>query len=323
MIEALAWHAGEVRSVALADIAAELVDRDDGGFVWVHAESAGPVGATLKELMFDLPPPVQRALLAVETRPRCEPIGNGVFVNLRAPGAGDADEAAGDPLVSIRLWAEKGLLLTVALRPSTVLPLIDADFRAGLLHDPGDALIAMATHTAEAIDPVVASIGDELDGLECAVGPATDFAERRRVTALRTRAISLRRFVNPQRFALERLAQLPLDWIDDGERALVRDAADRFARMTEELESVRERAAVIHDELTDLRAEKIDARSLQIAIAAMIFLPLTFITGLLGMNVDGIPFARAPWAFWGVTGLCMAIAAAVSLWFAIRGWSRR
>jgi zinc transporter len=46
---------------------------------------------------------------------------------------------------------------------------------------------------------------------------------------------------------------------------------------------------------------------LVLSIVALIFLPLTFITGLLGMNVEGIPYAKEPWAFWGVVGFCTAI----------------
>jgi zinc transporter len=90
--------------------------------------------------------------------------------------------------------------------------------------------------------------------------------------------------------------------------------------MAEELEAVRERAALLHEQLTDLRAEMVDRRSLAIAVVAFIFLPLTFVTGLLGMNVAGIPFADHPWAFWGVVGFCMAITVVVIGWFAWRHW---
>ena len=55
---------------------------------------------------------------------------------------------------------------------------------------------------------------------------------------------------------------------------------------------MRERAALLHEQLTDLRAEELDQRSLLISVFAFIFLPLTFITGLLGMNVEGIPYAQ-------------------------------
>src|SRR3546814_1550027 len=59
--------------------------------------------------------------------------------------------------------------------------------------------------------------------------------------------------------------------------------------MAEELEAVRERSALLHEQLTDLRTEQIDQRSLIVALIALIFLPLTFVTGLFGMNVEGIP----------------------------------
>src|SRR5690606_24670389 len=123
------------------------------------------------------------------------------------------------------------------------------------------------------------------------------------------------RFLTPQRAALEKLALLPGDWLNDDDRLELNAAADRAARMAEELEAIRERAALNHETLTDLRSEMIDQRSLIIAIVAMVFLPLTFVTGLLGMNVKGIPFAEEPWAFWGVTGFCLLVAGGIAAYF--------
>jgi zinc transporter len=66
-----------------------------------------------------------------------------------------------------------------------------------------------------------------------------------------------------------------------------------------------------------------ETRSLLISIVAFIFLPLTFISGLLGMNVKGIPYAEEPWAFWGVVALCVLIGVLVLGWFMWRHWLRR
>ena len=140
---------------------------------------------------------------------------------------------------------------------------------------------------------------------------------------IRSEAISFRRFVAPNRDALLELAGLDFEWLAEDDRLHIREAADRFARMTEELEAVRERAALLHEQLTDLRAEQLDQRSLLISMVAFIFLPLTFVTGLLGMNVEGIPFAREPWAFWGVVGFCVLIGLAVFAWFVAERWFRR
>ena len=90
--------------------------------------------------------------------------------------------------------------------------------------------------------------------------------------------------------------------------------------MAEELEAIRERAAVMHDTLSDLRAEQIDSRALVISIAAMVFLPLTFITGLYGMNVEGLPFAEQPWAFAAVAIGCLLLSVAIVAYFVRGRW---
>jgi zinc transporter len=62
---------------------------------------------------------------------------------------------------------------------------------------------------------------------------------------------------------------------------------------------------------------------LLISVVAFIFLPLTFITGLLGMNVEGIPYAHSPEAFWGVVALCVLLAVVVMVWFMRQKWLDR
>ncbi len=93
--------------------------------------------------------------------------------------------------------------------------------------------------------------------------------------------------------------------------------------MAEELESIRERAALVHETLTDMRAEQIDNRALVISIVAMVFLPLTFITGLYGMNVKNLPYAEEPWAFDAILGTCALIAAGIVIYFVQKHWFRR
>jgi zinc transporter len=192
--------------------------------------------------------------------------------------------------------------------------------RAGRLKDGGDFVAVLAQAISTELDPQVADLGDQLDDCEGMLDDGNIYEMRRQIARLRSQAIILRRFVAPDRDALAEMAQLEFAWISKDDRLHLREAADRFARMAEELEAVRERAALLHEQLTDLRAEKIDQRSLAIAVVAFIFLPLTFVTGLLGMNVDGIPFAHATWAFWGVVAFCVLIGAVVLGWFAYRQW---
>jgi len=294
---------------------------EQGDLVWIHlttndaaAEAWLRDEARLSEYVID-------ALTAVETRPRCDAADHGALINLRGLSADQL--AASDPLASIRMFAHQGRVFSVTRKQLNAIEPICALLRNGHVRDPGDLISELAAEITVELDPVVAELGDSLDMCEEQLSAEHAFALRRLVNRVRIQAIGYRRFLFPQRSALEKLAALPGDWLNDDDRLHLAAAADRAARMAEELESIRERAALTHETLTDLRAEQIDQRSLMIAVAAMVFLPITFITGLLGMNVDGIPFAHKPWAFWGVALVCLAIALVVTWYFVRRRWFNR
>ena len=294
--------AGKVERIDAADL---HPGTQPAGFAWVHLDGA-----------------IVGALTAIETRPRTEEMGDGALVNLR--GLGDTPEDDPDKLVSIRLWAGQGRVFSVGYRTLAALDEVCHRMGAGKLRDPGDLIAALAVAITVKLDEQVAAIGDLLDDCETRIDPDKQaLGMRGKIGKARADAIAYRRFVVPQRAALERLAALDAGWLEEDDRAHLREAADRFARMAEELEAVRERAALMHEQLTDLRAEQIDSRTLLLSIVALIFLPLTFITGLLGMNVEGIPFAKEPWAFAAVVGLCVLIAVGISGYFIRAHWLQR
>lgn len=267
-----------------------------------------------------LAPFIVDALTATETRPRCDAVDGGAVINLR--GLASASEQTGDSLASIRLFATAGRIWSVARHRLDAIDRVRGAVEAGHVLDPGDLVTEVASAITEQLDPMVADLGDELDDCEEHLDAHRAFALRRSVNRVRVAAIGYRRFVLPQRQALEKLANLPAPWLSPDDRLHLSGAADRAARMAEELEAIRERAALVHETLTDLRAEQLDQRSLIIAVAAMVFLPLTFLTGLLGMNVEGIPYAREPWAFWGVVGVCFVMAVVIAAYFIRRHWFR-
>lgn len=313
-----AWHIAGGQATPIDPLAA--VD-SSGGFTWIHLHGEGDVVAEWLRDHAHLPEYVIDPLTAVETRPRCDAIGKGAFVNLR--GLSDDVLTSADPLASVRLYASAGRVHSVTRRKLTAFHTVVDRVEGGDVADPGDLIVAFATAITEQLDPLIADLGDTLDECEEALDPTRIFEQRRAVTHTRVRAIGYRRFLVPQRSALEKLGQLPGDWLQADDRLHLAAAADRAARMAEEVDSIRERAALIHETLTDLRAEQLDQRSLQIAIVAMVFLPLTFLTGLLGMNVKGIPFADEPWAFAGVGALCVAMSAAIVAWFVRKHWIGR
>ena len=305
----------------VADIALDEALAPCAGLVWVHLPQIDDETTAWLRDQAKLDEYVVDALTATETRPRCEAFEAGALLNLR--GRSSEEMSSGDPLASVRIWAIKGRVYSVTRRPLIGIAEVEKQMAKGEIVDPGDFIAAVSTAITSDLDPHVADLGDELDDCEERLDANRVFDLRRTVTRVRVAAIGYRRFLAPQRAALEKLATLPGAWLAEDDRRHLAAAADRAARMAEELESIRERASLMHEALTDLRSEQIDSRSLAISIAAMVFLPLTFITGLYGMNVADLPYAQKPWAFDAIMGLCIAIAVLVVGYFARRHWFQK
>ena len=314
---ALLINDGPVRRLSVD----EAVDYRGSGFLWLHLERRDEQDLGFLKSQQDIPDIAAGALVATDTRPRCDRIEEGAIVNLRGPG--ETDTADSDRLVSIRLWVRRNRVTSLSRRTLSATAPVVRMVEAGKILDPGDLVAAFAREISRQLDPQVAELGDLLDDCESAMEAKSIYKLRTSIAEIRSQAIAFRRFVAPDRDALTTLAAMDVDWLEEQDRLHINEAADRFARMTEELEAVRERSALLHEQLTDLRAEQVDQRALVISIVAFIFLPLTFITGLLGMNVEGIPYAQRPWAFWGVVGFCLLVGLGVLAWFLRRHWLKR
>ena len=100
----------------------------------------------------------------------------------------------------------------------------------------------------------------------------------------------------------------------------IREQADRMARYVEDLDLVRERALVIQEELMNRLAQEQNQRMYVLSIVAAIFLPITFITGIFGMNVAGLPGVETTWAFWGVMIAMLGITGGVMILLRRKRW---
>jgi zinc transporter len=100
-----------------------------------------------------------------------------------------------------------------------------------------------------------------------------------------------------------------LEWLAERDRSRLREAAERVTRLGEELDAIRDRAQVVHDQIMDERAEKMNRNMLILSVVTAVFLPLGLVTGLLGINVGGIPGEQSEFAFLVVCGLLVMLAA--------------
>jgi zinc transporter len=164
------------------------------------------------------------------------------------------------------------------------------------------------------MDDVIEGLEDQADDLEARVDEGRLKETNTALADLRRTFIGLRRYLVPQQDALLRLAGCKVSWLAEDDRNWLREVADQTTRYLEALEAARDRAMVTQEELLQRLSEKTDKRMYLLSVVAAVFLPLGLITGLLGVNVGGIPGTENPWAF---LLLCLITAALVGLelWF--------
>ena len=301
------WRLNRDGSSAEVDLTGETLDGwgTAGVLDWVHVNCARPGARDWLEAA-GLEPLVLRALLAAETRPRCSVHGAGLLINLRGVNLNLGDEV--EDMVSLRMWVTEGLLVSVQLRRlMAVSDVMEGVTRGQGPDGPAELVARLALRLADRAEPVVAGLNEKLDTLEDQAIEGLSALDRRGLADIRRVAIVLRRHMAPQRDALSTFEIEDMPWIRGHHRSRLREANERMTRLAEELDAIRDRAQVVHDQIMDARAEVMNRQMLLLSVVAAIFLPLGLITGLLGINVGGMPGAEDPRAFWIVTGGLVAL----------------
>ena len=266
------------------------------GPLWVHLDFKGPEARRWLAEESGINPVTQSALLEAVVRPRVLHEEDRLFVVLRAinlnPGADATD------MVSLRILASDKRIVTLRHRRlMAVNDLRDAIARGNGPKDAGEFLAAIAVGIADRIAPIVDEIDDRIDGLEEEVLTAHSTHLRGLIGNVRRDAIALRRYLAPQRDVLGRLAMEQSAWLSMPNRALIREVADRTTRFVEDLDSGRERAQVVQDELNNRVADQMNRTMYLLTVVSAILLPPSLLTGLLGINVGGMPGVDSGLAF--------------------------
>ena len=268
----------------------------DQGLLWIHFDYSSP---NVQEWLFGksgLEEVICDALTEEDSRPRCTPFQEGLLLGLRGvnlnPGADPED------MVGIRIWFETDRIIST--RKRKILSI--SDIRAALEQGIGpeslsDFLVQLAGRMMERMRHVIDDLEDAVADVEDQVLTSESRQLRTELAALRRQAISLRRYLAPQREALSRLLTEKIAWLDESDRIRLREVYDQLTRHIEDLDEARDRAAVTQEQLINSLSEQMNNKMYILSIVAAIFLPLGFLTGLLGINVGGIPGADSKLGF--------------------------
>ena len=274
--------------------------------LWLHICRNRPGVADWLEHEIGLPEPTAELLTSDATRPRAFREANTLVATLRGinfnPGAEPED------MVSMQLWSDGARLITLR-RQKLQTPrdtLAEIDRGAG----PSDAGALITSLTELMIARMSQSIVDmnaHIDLLE-EIDPDHDpEGTLAKISEIRRNCLALKRHMSPQHEALERISRDAPAWFEDHDRREIAETIERLRRYLDDLDISKESAVVLQDEIRARSLASSEHATYMLTIVAGIFLPLGFLTGLLGINVGGMPGMNSDHAFWIVAGLCCAI----------------
>ncbi|WP_310622004.1 CorA family divalent cation transporter [Flexibacterium corallicola] len=284
---------------------------EEQGMFWVHLRLGAPRTHEILDKL-ELDPLSREGIVSEEVRPQCLVRGEGALLTLF--GFKEVPAIGASELSSLRLWVSAKKVITVWDQPLGVVRALREDLELGAKLDGADDLVAqLAMNLTDRAEEFVEILSDEIDELEDMVLEQDNPPWESELAQVRRKATIIRRSMFIQRDALRTFEIEEFKWVGHHARTLLREAGDRFVRIGEEMDAIRERAEIVHDQLMYKRAENTNRYMLTLAIIASIFLPLGLITGLLGINVGGIPGANSSYGFITVC-VILAVLAVIQYW---------
>jgi zinc transporter len=271
------------------------------------------------EESLQLDPNVVDAMLANGTRPRILIREEGVMINLRGINLRDPDQP--EDMISLRIWIDDHNIVTCRRRDLVAIEDIMILFQKG--NGPataGDFLTELTCRIFSRMAPYIDDLERCVQRLEESYedGLDDDFIDD--AGLIRRRGSIYRRHIVPQMGMLHELVNGEFKWLTDLNREDLAESYDQITRYSEVLNAIRERTQILNEELRIQQADRLNRITYLFSVVATIFLPLSFFTGLMGINIAGMPGTENGISFWLFVAICIALAGAQIALFRKKKW---
>jgi zinc transporter len=278
-----------------------------GEVLWLHLCRTEPGVREWLQRDLGIPEPTAELLTGNASRPRAFREDQVLVATLRGinfnPGAEPED------MVSMQLWCDGRRLITLRRIPLQTPrdTLAEIDAGRGPL-DAGALVTSLTEHLVTRMNAAIVDMNDELDRLEDLDPDEEDIDEMLvKIASIRRNCLALQRHMGPQHVALESISRDAPEWFERHDRREIAETIALLRRFLDDIDISKESAVVIMDELRARSLAAAERTNYLLTIVAAIFLPLTFVTGLLGINVGGIPGVGDDRAFWIVCAICATV----------------
>jgi len=292
----------------------------DGGHVtWVDVDTSDAEGRSWLLTQGSLSERVKSLLLEPKKVIRRENLEHGLFVSFCS--INPTRKAENGDLIWVGLLIEHDRVITARSGTVMVIEEVRKDVQRGKgPESPLDFLAFLVLGIRDRLETIITELSEETDALEDRV-LAKDAGNPplEALNATRRKVFYIRRYLVQFQNVLKLIVSDPAIHISKKENRTLTGATELFGRYLDQIEDCRGRAQLLYDQIQSQLSQTMASTSYNLTIVATVFLPLTFITGLLGMNVSGIPDSHNPWGFWIVCSFLIVLA--IGGWVLLR-WKR-
>ena len=266
--------------------------------IWLHWDRSHPQtqnwlreSSGLSDFSCDL-------LLEENTRPRLVPLpANELLLFMRGvnlnPGAEPED------MVSLRIFGSAQRLISLRMRPLRATDELLGEFSQGEgPKNTSELILYLAQHLTLKVQDLIGELSEIVDDEEDKIDADERYTpDHNSILQVRRRAAALRRFLAPQRDIFGQLTRIKLPWFSADDADYWNELNNSLTRYLEELELTRERVGLVLEAVDRRLNVRMSSIMYRFGVLTGIFLPITFMTGLLGINVGGVPFSDNPYGF--------------------------
>lgn len=289
------------------------------GILWVHFDYSSAVARDWIRNKSGIDLVAIEALLTEETRPRTTILGDALLIALR--GVNLNPNSKPEDMVSIRLYISPNLIISTKRRNLLSIDEIKDSLKKGTgVKSSSEFLIQLTSRVISRMEGVIDEIEDRTNYLEENLIESADAKFRHEILSIRRETIILKRYLSPQKEALSKLYNEKISWIDEYKRIELRETNDQLMRHIEELDTIRDKVILIQEELANSLSDKLNQKMYILSIISAVFLPLTFLTGLLGINIGGIPGSNNDNAFYIFTVILLLLVSVQFVFFKKKKW---
>lgn len=324
-LEIIVYGDGAFNQVQLASVDELGAWLGKGRIVWLNICGLGDL-EVLQKLgkQLDLHPLALEDVVNVNQRAKVETFAPWTFIVARM-----APENEEKRTEQVSFFLKPGMVVTFQEYPGDSFEPVRERLRhnAPRLHSKGADYLTYALLDAliDAYFPVLDHCGDRLEELEETVLHQPSEAVLEDLHRLRRHLISLRKTIIPHRDAIHLLLRELVPPFTEETQVFLRDCYDHALRLIELLESYRELAVSLMEVYLSTLGQKSNEVMMMLTMIATIFIPLSFLAGLYGMNFNtdhpwNMPELSSPYGYPALLVVMMTIAVVLLLYFRRKGW---